>query len=84
MADEKKENVVKRVALFPILLTDRFSIKEFRSAWFDSIKYLAIGSGDYPFCVAALAKVLQTLLEKEGRAEDFFQNFEDEDEEYFM
>jgi hypothetical protein len=39
VADEKKDNVVKRVALFPVLLAgDRFSPSDFRAAWFDIIK----------------------------------------------
>jgi hypothetical protein len=67
VADEKKDNVIKRVALFPVILNERFNSKDFRFAWLDSIKYLAIGSGDYPFCGAALAKVLQAVLEKEGK-----------------
>jgi len=84
VADEKKDNVIKRVALFPIILNERFHAKDFRSAWLDTIKYLAIGSGDYPYCGAALAKVLQAVLDKEGRLEDHYEKFEDEDEEFFM
>lgn len=39
VADEKKDLVVKRVALFPVVLAhERFHAKEFRRAWFDSIK----------------------------------------------
>lgn len=38
VADEKKDNIVKRVALFPVLLAERFNYNEFRNAWFDIIK----------------------------------------------
>lgn len=85
VADEKKDNVSKRVTLFPVILnSERFSVKDFKNAWIDAIKFLAIGSGDFPFCGAALAKVLQATLEKEGKLDEYFQKFEDEDEEYFM
>jgi hypothetical protein len=67
VADEKKDKVIKRVALFPVIINEHFNSNDFRSAWLDTIKYLAIGSGDYPYCGAALAKILQIVLEKEGR-----------------
>jgi hypothetical protein len=38
VADEKKDNIIKRVALFPVLLNDRFEYGEFKAAWFDIIK----------------------------------------------
>lgn len=63
VADEKKDNVIKRVTLFPVLVEkDRFCSKEFRKAWVESIKYLAFGSGDFPFCGAALAKILMVSI----------------------
>jgi hypothetical protein len=48
---------------------------------------LAIGSGDYPFCGAALAQIIQLLLEKEGTIEDLYRRYnddEEEDEYYFI
>ena len=44
------------------------------------IQYLAIGSGDFPFCGAAMAKILNFIVEKFQRLEDYFEKFEDEDE----
>lgn len=39
VADEKKDNVSKRVTLFPVLLSnERFSVKDFKNAWIDAIK----------------------------------------------
>jgi hypothetical protein len=45
---------------------------------------LAFGSGDFPFCGAALAKILMKLVEKDGKLANFYEKFEDEDEEFFM
>ena len=87
VADEKKDNIIKRVALFPVLLNDKFIFNDFRQAWFDIIKYLAQGSGDYPFCGAALAQILQLLLEKEGTLGDMWRSYnedEEEDEAFFI
>lgn len=51
------------------------------------MKYLAIGSGDYPYCGAALAQVLQLSIQKEGSIADFYKNYnndDEEDEQYFL
>ena len=48
---------------------------------------MAIGSGDYPYSGAAMAKILMTVLENDGRIGDFFKKFdedEEEDEVYFQ
>jgi len=37
---------------------EKFNLQEFKNAWIDAIKYLTIGGEDFPFCGAALAKVL--------------------------
>jgi hypothetical protein len=34
-----------------------------------------VGSGDYPFCGAALAKVLTYATEKSGDVHNYFQKF---------
>lgn len=42
-------------------------------------------SGDFPFCGAALALILQkTLEETKDKLSEYFEKFEDEDEEFFM
>lgn len=39
VADEKKDNVAKRVTLFTFLVEhDRFNPKEFKRAWIDAIR----------------------------------------------
>ncbi len=43
------------------------------------MQYLAIGSGDYPFCGAALAQVLQALFDKEGHIEEFHRKYDDDE-----
>lgn len=63
VADEKKDNVLKRIELFPVLLTEKFNFKDFRNAWFTTIKDLAYISTDFPFCGAALAKILSVVIE---------------------
>jgi hypothetical protein len=48
---------------------------------------LAIGSGDYPYCGAALAQILQLLLEKDGTIDEMWRKYDDdteEDESYFI
>lgn len=63
VADEKKDLVKKRVELFSVLIEgEKFSLKDFKKAWIDGIKYLAFMSGDFPFCGAALALILVKTL----------------------
>ena len=39
VADEKKENVAKRVTLLPVIMDhERFKVQEFKNAWIDAIK----------------------------------------------
>ena len=42
---------------------------------------MAIGSGDYPYSGAAMAKILMTVLENDGRIGDFFKKFDEDEEE---
>ena len=39
VADEKKDNVIKRVALFPVIMeNERFNVKEFKKSWIDNVR----------------------------------------------
>ena len=39
VADEKKENVAKRVTLFPLIMdSERFKPEAFRNAWAETVK----------------------------------------------
>lgn len=48
---------------------------------------MAIGSGDYPYCGAALANILKMMLEKEGTLDEMWRKYNEDDEEdelYFI
>lgn len=64
MADEKKENIRKRVDLFDVILENNFNLKILQSAWIECVKFMAFNSGDFPFCSAAVALVLKKILTK--------------------
>jgi hypothetical protein len=44
---------------------------------------LAIGGEDFPFCGAALAKILNFVIEKGGRLDDYNYQYEDEEDAFF-
>jgi len=41
------------------------------------MQVLAIGSGDYPYCGAAMAKILAVNVEKDGNLKDFYKKFDE-------
>lgn len=86
VADGKKDNVIKRVTLIGVVIKERFNYDQFIEGWVLAIRYLAFGSGDYPYSGAAMAKILMTMLENDGKLSDFHYKFEEdeEDEIYFL
>lgn len=78
MADEKKENVRKRVDLFDIIFDNYFNPKFIKDAWFDCIKFMAFNSGDFPFSGASIALVLKKIISKQNvKLKDFYLKTED-------
>ncbi len=85
IADDKKENVRKRVDLFDIILDTYTNLDNFKAAWFECIKFMAFNAGDFPFTGAAIALVLKKILAKEStKLKEFYMKTEDEDEEFFV
>lgn len=85
IADAKKELVVKRVALFDVILESYSNPDTLKAAWFDSIKFMAFNSGDFPFACSAIALVLKKIFAKDqSKLKEFFMKTEDEDEQFFV
>jgi len=85
IADEKKENIVKRLDLFDIIFESYFDLEKFKSAWFECIKYMAFNAGDYPFAGATIALILKKVLARDNtKLKEFWLKTEDEDEEFFV
>lgn len=60
-------------------------MEKIKSAFFDSMKYMAFNSGDYPFAAATIALILKKIIAKEStRLKDFYYKTEEEDEEWFL
>ena len=85
IADDKKESVIKRVALFDVILENYFNLETLKAAWFECIKFMAFNSGDFPFSSSAIALILKKIFEKDAsKLKEFFMKTEDEDEEFFI
>lgn len=81
IADEKKENIRKRVQLFDVIFENHFDLEKIRTAWFECIKFMAFNAGDYPYTGSAIALVLKKILAKEStKLKEFYLKTEDEDE----
>lgn len=85
VADDKKEFVAKRVALFDVILESYFNVANLKAAWFECIKYMAFNSGDFPFVGSAVALILKKIFEKDSsKLKEFFMKTDDEDEQFFI
>jgi len=73
IADDKKESVIKRVALFDVILETYFNLETLKAAWFECIKFMAFNSGDFPFSCSAIALILKKIFDKDAsKLKEFF------------
>lgn len=75
------EVVLKRLELFTIVQKEFFrENKDFSRAWNKAMIDLAFSSSDFPYCGAALAKILLQVVGEKGDLKDYIFKSQDEDE----
>lgn len=86
-SDDKSTQIPKRLEVFNIIIDKYFGKTNFKDAWKVAFPNVALLSSEFPFCAAALAKILIVVNEKKGiKLTEFFIKFneDEEEEEYYL